>query len=153
MKLKIEHTVMLSFNICVVCSSVHFQHLFFDWVWQVYFPKCWTSPLIFKVCKSWLVILTHCICPPVLTDFKKKNKNFTESICYGTVQSIHLFHFPPVYSSHLQFRNNSVSANVNDTLLRWPVRQVWLKFSRLHMKGFCETRSKAIIFYSRVLHT
>lgn len=64
-------------------------------------------------------------------------------------------------NSYFQFRSSFISETLSDSRLRCPVRQVGIKFSRLHMKGFhffffsflplCRTalRSKAVIFYSQ----
>lgn len=64
-----------------------------------------------------------------------------------------------LHNSYFQFRSNSVSETLSDSRLRCPVRQVGIKFSRLHMKGFfffsflplrrTGPRSKAVIFYSQ----
>lgn len=64
-----------------------------------------------------------------------------------------------LHNSYFQFRSNSVSETLSDSRLRCPVKQVGIKFSRLHMKGFfffsflpprrTGPRSKAVIFYSQ----
>lgn len=75
------------------------------------------------------------------------------SVIYFHVQCVegeHLLHYCTSYRLQqplvLGQGTAHFPANVNDIWLRWPVRQLWLKFSRQDMKSFTDSWSKAIFF-------